>query len=423
MRLEEASLQIIEKTRFDALTESEVDRIQMLLIHDAAMGAAAGGHPLVQGLIEEAGGLLGENGYTLMGESQKCLSNDLAVQHNAMAITVSIREDFVAGTHPGAILFPLLIAESERKTYAYERLIESAAIGLRLARLLNVHLGKALSGKGFRATTVIGSIAGAGALTWLKEQSSGYVLKAMSAAASAACGLLYPFQEGTEEWLVQVPIAAQIAILASRNTKSLTYSHDHFLTGTYSLGSFLQIDLDQDVKFDLIQETDLLQIGVKRHPVNSFVQPVVEALLRMKEVTVRDITKVTVEVPVSYPKNFYLMHPGPFEKPNLSLLSIPVSSAIAIVRRGISYEDFQTANDPEVLELAKRFEIIYASDLTSYDVRVIMHLQHGEQSANVVTSYFYPSLEDEFKWIQAQHRDVLPWVDNLLKAWTHSKGN
>ncbi|MEB3100824.1 MmgE/PrpD family protein [Ferviditalea candida] len=417
MRLEEAILQIIEQTRFDALTESEIDRIQTLLMHDAAMGSAAGGHPLVLSLIEDADGLLGDNGYTLLGNTQKCLSNDLAVQYNAMAVTVSIREDFVAGTHPGAILFPLLIAESERKTYAFDRRIESAALGLRLARLLNSRLGKALADKGFRATTVIGSIAGAGALAWLKEQSAEYVLKAMSAAASAASGLAYPFQEGSEEWLVQVPIAAQIANIASRNMKSLTYSHDQFLSGTYSLGSFLQMEFDPDMKLDLAQETDLLKIGVKRHPVNSFVQPVIEALLSMIETAVQEIIKVTVKVPVSYPKNAYLTHTGPFERPNLSLLSIPVSSAIAIARGGISYEDFQAANDPEILELAKRFEIIYDSELTSYDVRVTMHLQNGEQSAHVETAQFYPSLEDELKWIQDQHRHVLPWIDKLSKAW------
>lgn len=62
-------------------------------------------------LFVEAGSLRGtgdRSTYTLGGRDDRSLSLDMVSDYHSMAITVTLCEDLVSGTHPRAILFPLL---------------------------------------------------------------------------------------------------------------------------------------------------------------------------------------------------------------------------------------------------------------------------------------------------------------------------
>lgn len=413
--LEQYCKEIVENTRYPILKPEELDRIYTLIAHDIAMAAKAGGR-LASDLIEDETDMIGNRGYTLWGRAEKCLSFDLAVEYNAMAVTASIREDFVAGTHPGAILFPLLYAESEKGKHPLTDLISAAAIGLKIAQLLNRHLGTYLARYGFRPTTIVGSIAAAGALSWLKNKSADCALRAMAAAASAANGFSFPFQEGTEEWLLQVPLSAHAAAAACRNSRAIHFHHQNFLTGAHSLGKLIGYAANESISLE--EATDLMNIGVKRHPVNSFVQPVLEALLRIDEVKPEEVKTVTVFVPQSFAgMQPALSGTGPFDMPNKSLFSIPVSGAIAMINKGISFRDLQMANRSDVQSLAGKFSIEFTSSLERYDVRVEIDTGNDRFSSHVETASFYPTLKEELRWIREQHGETVPWVESFLTEW------
>lgn len=416
--LEKQCRMILEQTRYNELQESEIERIYTLFSHDIAMAAQSGGQ-LAFDLIEEDSALIGDEGYTLWGRLEKCLSMEHAVQYNAMAVTASIREDFVAGTHPGAILFPVLYAESERYSYETQELVSAAAIGLKLAGLLNVQLGKYLTARGYRPTTVVGSMAAAGALTWLRTKSEERALEAMSVAAATANGFAFPFQEGTEEWLLQVPLSAQAAIAACRNIRSLSFHHQQFLTGDYSLGKLIDYEEDHSVTWE--EAADINQIGVKRHPVNSYVQPVVEALLRItaqQDIMPESVQSVTITVPASFSRmEPNLTRSGLYDRPNLSLFSIPISGAIAIIHRRLQFADLKHANDSDVQQLAVKCSVVYSSELSNYDVKAAIQTETGLASSFVSTSFFYPTFETELQWIREQHGEALIWVEQFLREW------
>jgi 2-methylcitrate dehydratase PrpD len=343
-----------------------------------------------------------------------------AAAYNAMAITASIREDFINGTHPGAIIFPVLYAESERRCYSVQDLLASAAIGLKLACYLNQELGQHLSAKGYRPTTVIGTIAAAGALTWLRYQSEEQSLEAMAAAAGSVTGFAFPFNEGTEEWLLQVPISANTAIMACNNVHSLSFHHHQFLTGDFSLGNLIGYKYNEPVCIEDAVKLD--HIGVKRHPVNSFVQPAVEALLRgfsEKNIKIESISEITVNVPVSFKKMLpNLNRTGVMQRPNLSLLSIPISGAIAIIQKRLLFNDLQRANDREVQELAKKFSIVFSPKLENFDVNIQVRTNEDHFTSSVKTSYFYPTLQAEMEWIREQHHETFYWVEQYLNQWS-----
>lgn len=420
--LEKQCRMILEQTRYNGLQEDEIERIYMLFSHDIAMAAQSGGR-LAFDLIEEDSALIGDKGYTLWGRVEKCLSMEHAVQYNAMAVTASIREDFVAGTHPGAIIFPVLYAESESNSYETLDLVTAAAIGLKLAGLLNWQLGKHLTARGYRPTTVVGSMAAAGALTWLRTKSEERALEAMAVAAATANGFAFPFQEGTEEWLLQVPLSAQAAIAACRNIRSLSFHHQQFLTGDYSLGKLIGYEEDHSVNLE--ETVNLIHIGVKRHPVNSYVQPVVEALLRIsaqQDVISESVRSVTITVPDSFSRmEPNLTRTGFYDKPNLSLFSIPISGAIALIHRRLQFDDLKHANDSDVQALAGKFSVVFSSELSHYDVKAAIQTENGHVSSFVSTSFFYPTLETELQWIREQHGETVIWVEQFLKEWGSSK--
>lgn len=418
MVLENQCREILEQMNFSNITKTGKNRIITLFTHDIAMAADSSGI-LAKDLIEEEPSLIGEIGYTLWGRKEKSLSMSYAVQYNAMAVTESIREDFVNGIHPGAIIFPILYAESEKNVHSFQDLITSAAIGLKLASLLNCHLGSLLSVNGYRPTTIISCIAASGALAWLRYKDSNAALQAMAAATGAANGFAFPFQEGTEEWLLQVPLSAHTAIAACNNIRSLTYHHQEFLTGEYSLGKLLGYKLENNISIN--NATNLLMIGVKKHPVNSFVQPVVEGILQIvrgKNINPKVMKSITITVPESFRKmEPNLSRVGLFEKPNLSLFSIPISGAIALMKERLLFNDLQFANDQIVQELAKKFCVIYSAGLTNYDIRVDIQTEEEVLSTVVPTSIFYPDLDTELSWIRENFSHTLYWVEPFINKW------
>lgn len=95
-------------------------------------------------------------------------------------------------------------------------LLDGAVVGLKLVWLLSDVFGANLADKGYRPTTAINVMAGVAGLGSAQGQASELILGAMAAAAGMISGLALPFQEGTEEWIVQVPLAVQAALLGGQ---------------------------------------------------------------------------------------------------------------------------------------------------------------------------------------------------------------
>jgi len=415
LSIEHYCKEILETSSFAALTGEEQERLLVLIAHDIAMAAKASQDDLVRTLLDEE--LLGDSNakYTLIGQTKRSISADHAAAHNAMAVTTSLCEDFVNGTHPGAIIFPLLLAEAERSSLSIDRVLDAATAGLKISLLLLDIYGKAAAEKGYRPTTIINTLAGTAALAIAQGLSSEDTLAAMSAAAGMIQGNAFAFQEGTEEWFVQVPLVTQAASLACKNVRALYFRHKDFLSGERSLGSFLGVATDAHLPNDL----HLTRIGVKRHPVNSFVQPVVEAVLRLRNVESTQVQAILVQVPPSFAAMPNLQNKGPLSSPNQGILSIPISAALALIHKKLDFADFRQANDESVLTLASKVQVEIDDKLTRYDVRVLVTTADGEQEANLETSFFYTSLKDELAWIQEQYNQPLAWINQLVDWYTN----
>lgn len=189
------------------------------------------------------------------------------------------------------------------------------------------------------------------------------------------------------------------------------------MTGDYSLGKWIGYDEEQCATLE--ETTNLINIGVKRHPVNSYVQPVVEALLRInaqKDVMLESVRSVTITVPDSFSRmEPNLTRTGFYNKPNLSLFSIPISGAISLIRGKLQFDDLKHANDSDVQALANKFAVVYSSELSQYDVKASIQTENGLVSSFVNTSFFYPTLETELQWIREQHGETLLWVEQFWR--------
>lgn len=437
MLIEELCLDIIESCRYDKLTQAEQDRLYTILCHDIAMAAVGGKTDFARSLLDpnllvEAGSLRGtgdRSTYTLIGRDDRSLSFDMAAGYHSMAITATLCEDFVSGTHPGAILFPLLIAQTDafvmmlpendgQSHDGVRPLLDGAVVGLKLALLLSDMFGAKLADKGYRPTTAINVMAGVAGLGIAQGQTSELILGAMATAAGMISGLAFPFQEGTEEWLVQVPLAVQAALLASRNVAAQSYRNRRFLSGGHSLGQFLGAPRET-MRARSACDLSLERIGVKRHPVNSFVQPAVEAALRVPSLplTAADIDGIVVRVPPSYASMTALGTKKDFLNPNLGLMSIPVSVALALLHGKLAFADFRETNDSAVMELTQKIAIEYTDALARYDAEIVVETRGQRQIQHVDTATFYPSMAEELEWIGRQCPQPVPWIQMLEAAY------
>jgi hypothetical protein len=109
-----------------------------------------------------------------------------------------------------------------------------------------------------------------------------------------------------------------------------------------------------------------------------------------------------------------LLKTGPLTIPNLGLLSIPVSSALALINKRLDFSDFRQANDEAVVALAHKVQVEFQDQLLQYDVHVVVSTADREQESSVKTSFFYPTLADELSWIQGQYKQPLPWIGKLV---------
>lgn len=426
--LEQLCRDIYETVSYENLTIEEQERLTVLMIHDVAMAVQSADLIFTRTLIDEelllADGQLSD-GYSLWGRLEKSRSFDMAAQHNAMAITASIREDFVIGTHPGAVIFPLVIAQAERQDLSMEAILSAAAVGLKTSLLLLEVFNKAVAKAGYRPTTAINTIAGAAALAKAQGKRADEAIRAMSAASGMMQGYTFHFQEGTEEWLVQVPLVVSAATLACKNAGALHFSHPTFLSGERSLGTLLGVRTTDFMGNSGLAgfHLSLMRLGVKRHPVNSFVQPVVEAVVRLlaqcpKDVSERHVSEIN-EILVAVPEGFRVvsetfLNPGPLTSPNLGILSLPVSVALTLIHKRLRFEDFRGANDAHVVELAKRVRVEFSAELTGYDVRVEFSVAGKVQQSACPTTFFYPSLAEELAWVKEQISDQnVLWINRL----------
>lgn len=430
MQLEEQLYQKIKSLQYFELPPEVIDKVKTIALHNVALGTMNGQNDWTTKILHNE--LMVEpshtGGYSLLGHLKKTQSAEDAIQHNATAIASSVLEDYLGPLHMGPIITSVIMQELENQNLKgqakWEKWMESLVAALEVGCWMSELFGEEIAGNRLRSTPLLGAIAAIAAIAKLKGFDKDTFVAAIAYPVSTGLATSFPLLEGTEEWMYQAGFAAVLAYRSCRLAENTSFSHQECISGMGSLATLLH--LDQDVLERRVEKTNCSQfrlfgIGLKRHPVNIFVQPAVEAGLRMREQnevlfseeTLQLINHVIVEVPKNYENMKFLAQQGPFKRPYQAVLSIPACIALVFQKGNFSLTDLQQVKTERVLELASKVQLRFSEQLKDYDSKIMVSINNKELALEVSSNLFYPNLEEEINWLKKSYSNLLQQHDDL----------
>lgn len=435
MSMEKRLYDNIRSIQYDRLPHAVRERAAVVWAHDLVLGQQFSrgfwpGQVLQDGLQTEAP----DKGWFLLGQAKRSNSAEESVQFNSTAMASSVLEDFYGGLHLGPVIIAVVMHELESLNRQanpkdWEKAVEAVVAGFETGIWLNERFGDLLAQQGYRATPLIGAFAAVGAVAKMRDLSEAEYRAALSLPASVGFGAGFPLLGGTEEWIFQAGLSARLAYQSVRYTRGMQYPNVNSLSGRHSLRQLLKDGHDAGHIEDVLKENRyrILDVGLKRHPVNIFVQPAVEAMSRaVREIgfdAVHEIEEIEIQV-AEQVSNMKLLHDaGPFEQPYQAVLSIPACVAMIGIHGGFQFADLGQIHQRAVQETSRKVNIKGSNQLSTYDALLTIK-SNGKaiHQAAVQSDYFYPSLDRERHWLEAKgwsetKGDKL-WISPILKLLT-----
>ncbi|MEB3100972.1 MmgE/PrpD family protein [Ferviditalea candida] len=435
MSVEQRLYEWIGGIQYDRLPPAVRERAAVIWMHDLVLGRRFGhgfwpGQVLQDGLQTKAP----DQGWLLLGQTKRSYSAEESVQFNSTSMASSVLEDFYGGLHLGPVIIPVVMHELEKSdgladSKAWEKAVEAVVAGFETGIWLQDRFGELLGQMGLRATPLIGALAAVGAIAKMRGLSEAEYRAALSLPASIGLGAGFSLLGGTEEWIYQAGLSARLAYQSVRFTRGMRYPNASSLTGSHSLRKLLKDGHVAGHMGDALQNNRyrILDVGLKRHPVNIFVQPAVEAMSRtVREIgkdAVRGATEIEIQVAEQVSNMKLLQHPGPFEQPYQSVLSIPACVAMAGIHGSFLFADLRQINQFEIQKTARKVNITGSRELSAYDARLTMKSK-GQvvHQAGVQSDFFYPPLDRERQWLETKGWNITGddelWISPILKLLT-----
>lgn len=394
--------------RVDALLSEELpsevmERAAVILIHNIAMYHKGISQPWGRSIAKA------ESGNTTVKFAEDHL------EYFATTIAGTVSEDFYESLHLGSIIIPHVLATQSVNVIEILRSIVAGYEGsLRVYQFVK----KPLSTYGIRGTPLFGAIGAVFAIRTLSHLEDSQFNALLEHILTTIRFSTLPLIQGNDIWVYQSGCAAKMV-------GEFGQGYTVFNRDSVPLASFLQ---SLGVIFDPLELYDseylVLQVGVKRHPVNIYVQPSLEALVPVVEqVKLDSIQSITVKVPPAFLESSKLIsRQGPLENPLQAALSIPVSVAFSFIRPNFSYEDLIEANSEEVVTFSKKIMVTADEKLQGYSCEVEAVTESGGIISNRINhKQFYPNLREELEWISSigllHEIQRYPLVDSIIELF------
>jgi len=295
-----------------------------------------------------------------------------------------VREDMHTGSvsHLGVVIFPTLLALSQRKQCSGLEFIRAAVCGYEVGAAI----GKALVDPAFvqfhRPTGTTGPLAGAIAGSLLLGLSEDQVVSAIGFAANTASGLNeWPFSGG-EEMFYHPGFAARNAVTSVELAELGAVSSETALDGRAGLFATLG-RTDRLCAVKPFQEScwEILSVYYKPAPACNYAQTACQAALALSDAP--DIVRIQVRcsaAAVAYPGcNF----PGPYERILQAKMSIQFCVAATLVHGKIAESNYRQLDHPDVMLLISLMTLEVDDDFTAaypakQGAEVTIFLRNGE---------------------------------------------
>ncbi len=296
-----------------------------------------------------------ETGATIIGTGKQATPGDAAFANATLGHGL-VREDMHAGSicHHGVVIWPTLLALSERTPFSGATLLCAAIVGYEAGAQIGRALFNADLARLYRPTGIVAPLGAALAGSHALCLSENAAISALSIAANTSSGLNEWPHTGGSEMYFHPGFAARNAIAAIELAEAGAYASETILEGEAGLfAAYRRQPLAAKIQMFAGERPEIVAVYNKPVPACNFAQTAAQAALRIaQELPAADeIAAIAVRVPdaaVRYPGCDSL---GPYDHALQAKMSIPFTVAATLARGTIEEDNFSRLDDPAILRL------------------------------------------------------------------------
>jgi 2-methylcitrate dehydratase PrpD len=342
-------------TNLDTFDPSVIAKAKICLLDFLSCAFEASGHPWSRQAIAIARPV--ERGAAVIGTKRRATPGDAAFA-NAVLGHGLVREDMHAASicHHGAVIWPVLLALSQRTSFPGAVLLAGAIIGYEAGAQIGQALFTAELARLYRPTGVAAPLGAALAGSYALRLSEDAAVSAIALAANTSSGLNEWPHTGGSEMYFHPGFAARNAIAAIELAEAGAYASETILEGEGGLfAAFRRQPAANRLALFRNESPEIMAVYNKPVPACNFAQTACQAALHAScEIeNPAAITAITVRVPsaaVRYPGCDFA---GPYRLPLQAKMSIQFSVAATLARRTIAEDNYAHLDDPQIVRLAQ----------------------------------------------------------------------
>ncbi|MBR1147066.1 MmgE/PrpD family protein [Bradyrhizobium sp. AUGA SZCCT0431] len=309
------------------------------------------------------------DGATVIGTRTLASPGDAAFANATMGHGL-VREDMHAASicHHGVVIWPILLALSERTPLSGATFLTAAIIGYETGAQIGRALFTADLARLFRPTGLVAPLGAALAGSYALGLTEDAATSAIAIAANTSSGLNEWPRAGGSEMYFHPGFAARNAIAAIELAEAGAVASETILEGEAGLfAAFRRQPAPSEIRLFAGAEPEIMAVYNKPAPACNFAQAAAQVALRAaRELgSSDDIATVAIRVPEAAVRYPGCDSKGPFHNALQAKMSIPFSVAAVLARGALEEENYADIDDPRILRLVERTELQIAPDLTA----------------------------------------------------------
>jgi 2-methylcitrate dehydratase PrpD len=370
----------VDLSHFDA---DVLAKAKICLLDFLSCAFEARNHPWSRQAIGIARGI--ESGATIIGTSKLSTPGDAAFANATLGHGL-VREDMHAASncHHGVVIWPTLLALSERTLLSGATFLAAAIIGYEAGAQIGRALFTADLARLFRPTGLVAplgaALAGSRALGLTEDAAT----SAVSIAANTSSGLNEWPRAGGSEMYFHPGFAARNAIAAIELAEAGACASETILEGEAGLfAAYRRQPAPAGIRL-FAGQPEIMAVYNKPAPACNFAQTAAQAALRAARELGKpqDIEGVSIRVPEAAARYPGCDSKGPFRNALQAKMSIPFSVAAVLARGALEEDNYTHIGDAEILRLVDLTDLQSESLFTaafpaSQGAEVSVHLRDG----------------------------------------------
>jgi 2-methylcitrate dehydratase PrpD len=345
----------VDLSRFDA---DVIAKAKICLLDFLSCAFEARNHPWSRQAIGIARAI--ENGVTIIGTSKLAAPGDAAFANATLGHGL-VREDMHAASicHHGVVIWPTLLALSERTPLSGTTLLAAAIIGYESGAQIGRVLINADLARLYRPTGLVAPLGAALAGSYALGLTEDAATSAVSLAANTSSGLNEWPHAGGSEMYFHPGFAARNAITAIELAEAGANASETILEGEAGLfAAYRRQSAPAEIRL-FAGQPEIMAVYNKPAPACNFAQTAAQAALRAARAieNAEHIDTILIRVPEAAARYPGCDSKGPYRNALQAKMSIAFSVAAVLARGEIEEENYSHIDDPEILRLVDRTDL------------------------------------------------------------------